>query len=107
MSLSLENMSLVVDTMNNETTDFKSIISQLLINGDIVYEDLYDVIRNGVDVVINDVAIPKALYNEYSSLNKCGQVIESIKRIRVQFSLGLKEAKDINDVIKDRIRDKE
>jgi hypothetical protein len=98
---------LVVDTIDNPATDCRDLLKRLIDWDHLSLEAVLAVIGSGAvgncNKVINGVSISPANYNNYVEFNKVGQAIQSIKQIRMDYNLGLKEAKDINDIIKEHI----
>lgn len=89
--------------MDSPSTDLKQVIKDLVNKGYLSMESLAQAMAESTAIVINGLSISKANYNKYVELNKINQAIPSIKEIRMDYGCGLKEAKDINDEIKNRI----
>jgi ribosomal protein L7/L12 len=101
MSLNLEQLTDAVSIINSEVTDHKYILSKLLKAGKVTIEDIYAIVLTD-DITINNLDIARHIYNECVFLNKNKRAIEAIKLLRDTYNnLGLKDAKEINDVIKD------
>lgn len=93
----------VVTMIEDPHTDLKSIISKLIDTELVTLENLYKVMSDKCEQIINGVAISIANYEKYVALNRGSGAIPAIKEIRNDYSLGLKDAKDINDIIKEKL----
>jgi len=98
-------IKLTIDAIENPLTDCRDLLKRLIDGDYLNLQDVFTIIGNGsiagFNSVINGISTSPNQYTTYSNLNKIGQTIPAIKAIRSDFGLGLKEAKDINDIIKD------
>lgn len=103
--MNYSDMKLVVDTLENSSTDHKDLLKRLIDAEYVTFENIFTLIggkATNVNTMINGVSITPDQYNTYLNLNKQGQAIPAIKAIRCDHALSLYEAKQINDFIKER-----
>lgn len=100
--MTISEMQLVMDRLNNPYTNFKHIVVNLVDSGAISFDDLYEAICKESNVTINNITIPEVTYHKYVAINKNEGAIQAIKAIRSAYDLGLREAKEFNDVIRSR-----
>jgi ribosomal protein L7/L12 len=99
--MQFDKITFVVNAINDNSTNHQELVKTLIDNGAISLDDVYNALKHTTGRIINGVAIPKANYDIYVALVKAGEQIQAIKAIRSDTGLGLKDAKDIADKIRD------